>query len=447
MNTSLTEKGNGKLPTTQKPEQNLASKSASPQPFSFHTQVAEGNRPLNSLTGFQGGTGSLGKGLTGQVGGTSPLGKGIGGQVSGTDLFSKDVAGTAPFLNKDGIGQSSLTGSLEKGRTSQSSLSGSLGKTGTSQSSLSSSLGKAGTSQSSLSTSLGKAGTSQSSLTSPLGKTGTSQSSLSTSLGKAGTSQSSLTSPLGKTGTSQSSLTDSLRKTGTSQSNLTSSLGKAGSVQSSPVSSLTKGVLAANPLSKENPGQLRGTNSTTPRQTSSSESILTRQASSNQSNSLGLQTTSQTHSSQSLSNYPGSFGQISSNEQKPFSTGYSISPIAEQSDHINYGEQSPSEPIETSKIIEDKPSEDFSESPGMSSSAIPVRRWFVTLMCMNIPIIGWIYLMILACSRSKGARRDFAKAYLLYKLLFLLISAVILAVAIHYGLELLDVLLSYMDML
>ena len=405
MNTSLTEKGNGKLPTTQKPEQNLASKSASPQPFSFHTQVAEGNRPLNSLTGFQGGTGSLGKGLTGQVGGTSPLGNGIGGQVSGTDLFSKDVAGTAPFLNKDGIGQSSLTGSLEKGRTSQSSLSGSLGKTGTSQSSLS--------------TSLGKAGTSQSSLTSPLGKTGTSQSSLSTSLGKAGTSQSSLTSPLGK----------------------------AGSVQSSPVSSLTKGVLAANPLSKENPGQLRGTNSTTPRQTSSSESILTRQASSNQSNSLGLQTTSQTHSSQSLSNYPGSFGQISSNEQKPFSTGYSISPIAEQSDHINYGEQSPSEPIETSKIIEDKPSEDFSESPGMSSSAIPVRRWFVTLMCMNIPIIGWIYLMILACSRSKGARRDFAKAYLLYKLLFLLISAVILAVAIHYGLELLDVLLSYMDML
>ncbi len=391
MNTSLTEKGNGKLPTTQKPEQNLASKSASPQPFSFHTQVAEGNRPLNSLTGFQGGTGSLGKGLTGQVGGTSPLGKGIGGQVSGTDLFSKDVAGTAPFLNKDGIGQSSLTGSLEKGRTSQSSLSGSLGKTGTSQSSLSTSLGKAGTSQSSLSTSLGKAGTSQSSLTSPLGK--------------------------------------------------------AGSVQSSPVSSLTKGVLAANPLSKENPGQLRGTNSTTPRQTSSSESILTRQASSNQSNSLGLQTTSQTHSSQSLSNYPGSFGQISSNEQKPFSTGYSISPIAEQSDHINYGEQSPSEPIETSKIIEDKPSEDFSESPGMSSSAIPVRRWFVTLMCMNIPIIGWIYLMILACSRSKGARRDFAKAYLLYKLLFLLISAVILAVAIHYGLELLDVLLSYMDML
>lgn len=409
MNTSSTEKGNGKLPTTQKPEQNLASKSASPQPFSFHTQVAEGSHPLNSLTGFQGGTGSLGKGLAGQVGGTSPLGKGIGGQVSGTDLFSKDVTGTAPFLNKDGIGQSSLAGSLEKGRTSQSSL------------------------------------------TSSLGKMGTSQSSLAGSLAKARASQSSLAGSLGKTGTSQGSLSGSLGKTGTSQGNLTSSLGKAGTSQISPVSSLTKGVIAqggaTSLLSKENTGQLGGTNSTTPRQTSSSEPILTRQVPFNQSNSLGLQTTSQTRSSQSLSNYPGSFGQISSNEQKPFSTGYSISPIAEQSDHTNYGEQSHSEPIETSKIIEDKSSEGSSELPGMSSSAIPVRRWFVTLMCMNIPIIGWIYLMILACSRSKGARRDFAKAYLLYKLLFLLISAVILAVAIHYGLELLDVLLSYMDML
>ncbi len=38
-------------------------------------------------------------------------------------------------------------------------------------------------------------------------------------------------------------------------------------------------------------------------------------------------------------------------------------------------------------------------------------------MCMNIPVIGWIYLLILAFCPSKGPRRDFAKAYLLYKLL------------------------------
>lgn len=85
--------------------------------------------------------------------------------------------------------------------------------------------------------------------------------------------------------------------------------------------------------------------------------------------------------------------------------------------------------------------------PLAASGPVPVRRWFVTLMCMNIPIVGWIYLIILACSRSKGPRRDFAKAYLLYKLVFLLLSLAILAVALHYGLELLDQVLAYMDML
>lgn len=87
------------------------------------------------------------------------------------------------------------------------------------------------------------------------------------------------------------------------------------------------------------------------------------------------------------------------------------------------------------------------KSSDAASSSVPVRHWFVTLMCMNIPIIGWIYLAVLACSRSKGPRRDFAKAYLLYKLVFLLLSLAILAVALHYGLELLDKVLAYMEML
>ncbi len=86
-------------------------------------------------------------------------------------------------------------------------------------------------------------------------------------------------------------------------------------------------------------------------------------------------------------------------------------------------------------------------SPNTASPSVPVRHWFVTLMCMNIPVIGWIYLAILACSRSKGPRRDFAKAYLLYKLVFLLLSLAILAVALHYGLEFLDKVLAYMEML
>ena len=68
-------------------------------------------------------------------------------------------------------------------------------------------------------------------------------------------------------------------------------------------------------------------------------------------------------------------------------------------------------------------------------------------MCMNIPVIGWLYLFVLALSPSKGPRRDFAKAYLLYKLVFLLLALAILAVAFHYGMEVLDKLLAYMEML
>lgn len=82
-----------------------------------------------------------------------------------------------------------------------------------------------------------------------------------------------------------------------------------------------------------------------------------------------------------------------------------------------------------------------------TAASVPVRHWFVTLMCMNIPIIGWIYLIVLACSPSKGPRRDFAKAYLLYKLVFLILALAILSVAVYYGLEVLDKVLAYMEML
>lgn len=81
------------------------------------------------------------------------------------------------------------------------------------------------------------------------------------------------------------------------------------------------------------------------------------------------------------------------------------------------------------------------------AAAVPVRSWFVTFMCMNIPIVGWIYLIILACSPSAGAKKDFAKAYLIYKTIFLLITLAILAVFVHYGLILLDQVLAYMEML
>ena len=73
--------------------------------------------------------------------------------------------------------------------------------------------------------------------------------------------------------------------------------------------------------------------------------------------------------------------------------------------------------------------------------------WFYTFMCMNIPIAGWFYLFRLAFNKKNTQRQNFARAYLFYKLIFLAISAVILGILIYVGLDLLDQVLAYMEML
>ncbi|MDD3253645.1 MAG: hypothetical protein PHV18_13930 [Lachnospiraceae bacterium] len=75
------------------------------------------------------------------------------------------------------------------------------------------------------------------------------------------------------------------------------------------------------------------------------------------------------------------------------------------------------------------------------------RAWFFTFMCMNIPIAGWIYLFYLAFNKKQTDRREFAKAYLFYKLIFLIVSAIVLGILIYIGMGLLDQLLAYMEML
>lgn len=107
---------------------------------------------------------------------------------------------------------------------------------------------------------------------------------------------------------------------------------------------------------------------------------------------------------------------------------------------------------------DDKPAEDSAELAEETSPTAgkkiagpladaPVHSWFFTFMCMNIPVVGWFYLFYLAFNKKKTLRRNFARAYLYYKLLFLIISAVILGILIYIGMGLLDQLLAYMEML
>ena len=76
-----------------------------------------------------------------------------------------------------------------------------------------------------------------------------------------------------------------------------------------------------------------------------------------------------------------------------------------------------------------------------------VRSWFFTFMCMNMPIVGWFYLFHKARYEEDPARKEFARAYLFYKLVFLIAGAVVLLILIWIGLGLLDQLLAYMEML
>jgi hypothetical protein len=75
-----------------------------------------------------------------------------------------------------------------------------------------------------------------------------------------------------------------------------------------------------------------------------------------------------------------------------------------------------------------------------------VRSWFFTFMCMNMPIVGWFYLFHKA-RYEDPARKEFARAYLFYKLVFFIAGAVVLLILIWIGLGLLDQLLAYMEML
>lgn len=86
-------------------------------------------------------------------------------------------------------------------------------------------------------------------------------------------------------------------------------------------------------------------------------------------------------------------------------------------------------------------------APTAASLQSPVRSWFFTLMYMNLPIIGWIYLSVLAFSKKQTDRHNFARAYLFYKLMFLIAAAVILGIAVYIGMGILDEILAYMEML
>jgi hypothetical protein len=76
---------------------------------------------------------------------------------------------------------------------------------------------------------------------------------------------------------------------------------------------------------------------------------------------------------------------------------------------------------------------------------LTLSNWFFTFMCMNIPVIGLFYLLILSFGRRKSLKKDFARAYLLYQVIFITIAVVLVGIFCYFGLEVLDNVLKFMQ--
>lgn len=71
-----------------------------------------------------------------------------------------------------------------------------------------------------------------------------------------------------------------------------------------------------------------------------------------------------------------------------------------------------------------------------------VGKWFQTICFIHVPVVGFFYMLVLAIRKSTPAvKKDFARAYLLYRILVLILAFALLFVLYRIGLDLIDGLL------
>ena len=78
------------------------------------------------------------------------------------------------------------------------------------------------------------------------------------------------------------------------------------------------------------------------------------------------------------------------------------------------------------------------------AEGVTVSEWFLSICWIKIPIVGFIYILILALSRkTHQAKKNFARGYLIYRCLVIILSLTILYVLYQVGLSFVDELLSF----
>ena len=78
------------------------------------------------------------------------------------------------------------------------------------------------------------------------------------------------------------------------------------------------------------------------------------------------------------------------------------------------------------------------------SRAAQISGWFQTICFMNIPIIGVIYLIVMADrKKTPPDKKNFAIAYIIYKVLVWLLALTLIYCLYKVGLNLIDGILKY----
>lgn len=73
-----------------------------------------------------------------------------------------------------------------------------------------------------------------------------------------------------------------------------------------------------------------------------------------------------------------------------------------------------------------------------------VGQWFQVLCLMHIPVFGFFYMLVVALKKkTPPQKKSFAMAYVLYRILVLLLACTIIFVIYRVGLSFVDELLKY----
>lgn len=87
------------------------------------------------------------------------------------------------------------------------------------------------------------------------------------------------------------------------------------------------------------------------------------------------------------------------------------------------------------------------EAQSKAMKSLTMGSWYMTFMYMGIPIIGWIYMLIVSFASKSVIKRRFARAYLLYRLTILVACVCVILIGIHIAIPYAEWLLNYIEML